>query len=200
MEIMYLHTGPFWTEGTHQELCTRYALCYILLLMLDIGRFTNSVMATSFAPRKWYDCSTHSETILNNFVKSFIRNNTQGPDNLSKRKHNKTVLWDILYTLGSWWRHQMELFSAICAGNTIFRHLCWEFTGHRWIPRTKASDAELWCFLWSAPKRLNKFWWGRWFETPSCSLWRHCSVMPLFLVENKWCYSICCPHLLVPDI
>ena len=29
-------------------------------------------------------------------------------------------------------------------------HLCGEFTGDRWIPRTKASDAELWCFLWSA--------------------------------------------------
>ena len=28
--------------------------------------------------------------------------------------------------------------------------LCAEFTGLRWIPRTKASDAELWCFLWSA--------------------------------------------------
>ena len=26
-----------------------------------------------------------------------------------------------------------------------------EFTGHRWIPLTKASDVELWCFLWSAP-------------------------------------------------
>ena len=25
-----------------------------------------------------------------------------------------------------------------------------ESTGHRWIPNTKASDAELWCFLWSA--------------------------------------------------
>ena len=24
-----------------------------------------------------------------------------------------------------------------------------EFTGPRWIPRTKASDADLWCFLWS---------------------------------------------------
>ena len=23
---------------------------------------------------------------------------------------------------------------------------------HRWIPRTKASDAELWCFLWCAPE------------------------------------------------
>ena len=29
--------------------------------------------------------------------------------------------------------------------------LCREFTGHRWIPLTKASDAGLWCFLWSAP-------------------------------------------------
>ena len=29
-------------------------------------------------------------------------------------------------------------------------HLCGEFTGLRWIPRTKASDAELWYFLWSA--------------------------------------------------
>ena len=35
----------------------------------------------------------------------------------------------------------------------IFRvtgHLCGEFTGPRWIPHTKASDAEHWCFLWFA--------------------------------------------------
>ena len=25
--------------------------------------------------------------------------------------------------------------------------LCGEFTGHRWIPRTKASEAEFWCFF-----------------------------------------------------
>ena len=30
--------------------------------------------------------------------------------------------------------------------------LCGEFTGHRWITLTQASDAELWCFLWSAPE------------------------------------------------
>ena len=29
--------------------------------------------------------------------------------------------------------------------------LCGEFTGHRRIPLTKTSDAELWCFLWTAP-------------------------------------------------
>ena len=29
-------------------------------------------------------------------------------------------------------------------------HLCREFTGPRWFPHTRASEAELWCFLWSA--------------------------------------------------
>ena len=29
--------------------------------------------------------------------------------------------------------------------------LCWEFTGHRWVPLTKDTDAGLWCFLWAAP-------------------------------------------------
>ena len=42
----------------------------------------------------------------------------------------------------------------------IFRvtdHLCGEFTGHRWIPCTKASDSELWCFFdLHLNKRLSK--------------------------------------------
>ena len=41
------------------------------------------------------------------------------------------------------------------SNGSIFRvagPLCREFTGHRRIPHTKASDAELWCFLWSAPE------------------------------------------------
>ena len=40
------------------------------------------------------------------------------------------------------------------SNGSIFRvtgHLCGEFTGHRWFLHTKASDAELWCFLLSAP-------------------------------------------------
>ena len=42
------------------------------------------------------------------------------------------------------------------ANGTIFRvagPLCGESTRHRWIPLTKASNAELWCFLWSAPEQ-----------------------------------------------
>ena len=52
-----------------------------------------------------------------------------------------------------------------------------EFTGHWWIPLTKASDAELWCFLWSSPEQTveqqSKRWWS---ETPSRLLWRHYNV------------------------
>ena len=43
----------------------------------------------------------------------------------------------------------METFSALlalCVGNTI----------HRWIPLTKASDAELWCFLLSAHEQTGE--------------------------------------------
>ena len=72
-----------------------------------------------------------------------------------------------------------HVFHMMTSSNgNIFRvtgHLCGEFTGPRWIPRTKASDAELWCFLWSAPERLSKQSRGWWFETQSCSLCRHCS-------------------------
>ena len=74
-----------------------------------------------------------------------------------------------------------DVFMMTSSNGSIFRvtgHLCGEFTGHRWIPHTKASDAELWCFLWSArDKRLSKQSWVWWLETLSRPLWRHCNVM-----------------------
>ena len=42
-----------------------------------------------------------------------------------------------------------------------------EFTSHRWIPLTKASDAELWCFLWSAP------WISGWVNNREAGNLRH---------------------------
>ena len=92
------------------------------------------------------------------------------------------------------------------SNENIFRvtgHLCGEFIANLWIPLTKASDTELWCFLWindnrwfpkprpvtrifdvfydlTLNKRLSKQSWGCWFETQSCSLWRHCNGMQCF--------------------
>ena len=57
---------------------------------------------------------------------------------------------------GKWslWRLEIRAYFMLTSSNgNIFRvtgHLCGEFTGPQWIPHTKASDAELWCFLWSA--------------------------------------------------
>ena len=65
------------------------------------------------------------------------------------------------------------------SNGNIFRvtsHLCGEFTGPRWIPRTKASDAELWLFFdLRLNKPLSKQSWGWWFQTLSCPLWRQCN-------------------------
>ena len=69
-----------------------------------------------------------------------------------------------------WWRHQMETFSsllAICAGNSPVPG---EFPAQR--PVTRIFDVS---FVLRLNKWLSKQWWGWWFETLSCPLWRHCN-------------------------
>ena len=61
-----------------------------------------------------------------------------------------------------WWRHQMETFSAllaICAGNSP-------------VPGEVTRSFDVFFDL-RLNKRLSKQWWGWWFETLSCPLWRH---------------------------
>ena len=70
-------------------------------------------------------------------------------------------------------RQQHIMTSSNGTISQVTGHLCGEFTGHRWIPRTKASDAELLCFFYlRLNNQLSKQWW---FETPSRPLWRHCN-------------------------
>ena len=57
---------------------------------------------------------------------------------------------------------------AICAGNS---QVTGEFPSQR--PVTQSFDI----FFYLRPnKRLSKQWWGWWFETLSCPLWRHYNV------------------------
>ena len=70
----------------------------------------------------------------------------------------------------TWWRHQMETFSAllaICAGNSP---VTGEFHAQR--PGTRSFDVF---FDLRLNTRLNKQSWGWWFETLSRPLWRHCN-------------------------
>ena len=80
----------------------------------------------------------------------------------------------------TWWRHQMEIFSALlalCAGNSPVNG---EFPPQR--PVTRSSDVFF-------DLRLSKQSWGWGFETPSRSLWRHrndifkCLIMKWTVVE-----------------
>ena len=80
----------------------------------------------------------------------------------------------VVYSGYSWWRHQMETFSALlalCAGNSP---VTGEFPAQR--PVTQSSDV---CVDLRLNKRLKKQSWDLWFETPSRSLWRHGNVLCL---------------------
>ena len=71
-------------------------------------------------------------------------------------------------TFLTWWRHQMETFSAllaICAGNSP---VTGEFPTQR--PVTRFFDVY---FDLRPKERLSKQSWGWWFETLSSPLWRH---------------------------
>ena len=74
----------------------------------------------------------------------------------------------------SWWRHQMETFSAllaICAANSP---VSGEFPAQRSVTRSFDIFFDL-----RLNKRLSKKSWGWWFETLSCPLWRQCNVKML---------------------
>ena len=91
-------------------------------------------------------------------------------------------VWQLLIYM-SWWRHQMEIFSAL------------QFTGHRWQPppppppththththnthtQTPVTRSFGALFDLRLNKRLSKQSWGWWFEAPSLSIWRHCNVI-----------------------
>ena len=91
---------------------------------------------------------------------------------LSNRHDFFRMAWEISWNLVAiqfvtWWRHQMETFSALmalCAGNSPFTG---EFPAQRVVTRSFDVFFDL-----RLNKRLSK-WWGWWFETPPRPLWRH---------------------------
>ena len=82
-----------------------------------------------------------------------------------------------IYTAPEWYKFMMTPSN----GNIflVTGHLCGPFTGHRWIPRTTASDVLGFDVFFDLRmnKRLSKQSRGWWFETLLGSLWRHCNVI-----------------------
>ena len=100
---------------------------------------------------------------------------------------------------GTWWRHQMETFSAflaICAGNSP---VTGEFPSQR--PVTRSFDVFFGMLL---NKQLNKQWRGWWIETPSRPLWRNCNEIDHLHAGllRKHCFNMywCCLSFLVTEM
>ena len=86
----------------------------------------------------------------------------------------------ILGSHWSWWRHQMETFSAllvICAENSLVPG---EFHAQRPVTRSFGVFFDL-----HPNKRLSKQSRDWWFETPSRPLWRHFNYYNLILIVHK---------------
>ena len=86
----------------------------------------------------------------------------------------------------TWWRHQMETFSAllaICAGNSPVPG---EFPIQR--PVTRSFDV---IFDLRPNKQLSKQWWGWWFGTQSYPLWRHSNEIHLKIMLFAKCWPFC---------
>ena len=80
----------------------------------------------------------------------------------------------------SWWRHQIETFSALlalCARNSP---VTGEFPAQR--PVTRSFDVF---FDLRLNLRLSKRSGGWWFNTPSPPLWRHCNIIFVVDVFNR---------------
>ena len=88
-----------------------------------------------------------------NFGEEFPSNWNCKLKTFSGKVPGRLCCWRQLFT--PFWEENYVLMMTSSYGNIfcITGPLCTEFTGHWWIPITKASNMELWWFLWSVLKQ-----------------------------------------------
>ena len=84
---------------------------------------------------------------------------------------------------------------------------CREFTGDQWIPSKKASDANIWCFLWFAHLKSQHLFapflricqhktytLGTGFHNGLNPIWTHNELeqSKMSIVHGLWCWVRCC--------
>ena len=120
-----------------------------------MSEITGSKLHINHVPR--YTYNTNHENVRRHHVRNMLQ----------YRCKEQYIIWrdwphtpnSMYINIGKWIESEQGLhmqtdYMMASSNGNIFHvtgPLCREFTGHRWIPHTKASDAKLWCFLWSAP-------------------------------------------------
>ena len=151
-------------------------ICISLICFKQSTYYTMAVETSLFNQR--LDCySTSSWKVLN-----IMKWGTLWKETLKRRAkicNDLPMIQPGFHNLAiTWHQNKLPIMMTSSIGNIfhVIGPLCGEFTGHRWIPLTRDSDAGLWYFLWSAPeKRLSKQSWGWWFGTLSRLSWCQCN-------------------------
>ena len=155
------------------------SLFYVLRCMYHVSKCSRSHRIDSSTEKNMNHMMRQKNLLvtlaLTGWRVSWVR--SKGHQTETKRHNTRerdkvwTTGWVVFMMMFSWWRHQMETFSAllaICAGNSP---VTCEFPKQR--PVTRSFDVF---FHLRLNKQLSKQSWGWWFETLSRPLWRHCNV------------------------
>ena len=109
--------------------------------------------------------------MLNKLSKRFEWTSLTHPKmHLSHIPQHTTLEQNCAHFCSTWWRHQMETFSALLALGAVNSPVTGEIPSKRTVTRSFDVFFDL-----RLNERLSKQSWGWWFETPSRSLWRHCN-------------------------
>ena len=141
----------------------------------ELNQRLNKILGMPLCIRKFLTCSLHIMIFFHHSIT--MHTVTRNPNEFSAQFKSEAIIFScfelsIFYIrVASEWAHVNFDFvnwtsdwcyagsHAMCSiilhmmtssNGSIFRvtgHLCGEFTGPRWNHRTKASDAELWCFF-----------------------------------------------------
>ena len=138
-----------------------------------IWKVVHNTVVISVRPRYdvWSDIhSVNTYTSMRFKLKTFPSTDKTAALHISSRSFLKSVSVNVEKPIWSWWR-QMETFFlllALCEGNP-------PFTGGFPSQRPVTPNFDIFCDL-GLNKRLRKQSRSRWFDTLSCSLWRHRDV------------------------
>ena len=93
----------------------------------------------------------------------------------------------------------------------------WGIHRSRWIPFTRASDTELWCFLWSAPEQkvekaistlmiwdavalIMMIFQCQWSNPEECGLIAYCPACRTSLIATRFWVVMICPIIKCPTV
>ena len=140
-----------WINNREAGDLRRYCAHYDVIVMIIIILFCCSYIVSFHALHSSIENECRFLCIVNILNFNFTNKNAHIFSVVSQA----LVMWQLLFRC-HWRRHERYGMMTSSNGNIfcVTGLLCGYFTRDRWIPRAKASDAELWCFPWSAPVKM----------------------------------------------